>query len=547
MPGRLLGGDLTRFRTITPVVFLALLPLVAWASMAFTAGTSVIAAVWPANAMILAFLIRWARTWSERVFVLASSAVVLMIASAIVEATVPMALSLTALNLAEVGLSAWFLRRVSNPMADLRAFLTFLVGPVLLVPAVVGAGAGAVYALAPPGIDPFPIWMRWFLADSLGMAIVGSFLLTIGRPFAHRPTRNEVARFVIAQGLVVAVCVQVLLLSETPALFLIAPFLVAAAMSHSQLGGITAVAIASAFAVIGWASGSGTAAVAHLASVDPIQVMQVFLASMAFTVLPISALLQRLELAAAELDERRAKAETLNQIKTQLLAQVSHEIRSPLAGVTTLAELMRDGKLGDLTPSQRETMAQIVVSGVQVSDLARDLTDAAVLQSGKASMQVSEVKVIDAIHSAVESARFRTSQFKGVIEVTHGEGCTLSVAADPLRLRQILVNLLINGAKYGGHPFLVTIGARLTDAGHIRFEVSDNGRGISAEHRARLFRDFERLGAEKTDLDGSGLGLALSQQIASLQNGQLGVEDGDLGGARFWLDLPVWTADAAPT
>jgi len=84
------------------------------------------------------------------------------------------------------------------------------------------------------------------------------------------------------------------------------------------------------------------------------------------------------------------------------------------------------------------------------------------------------------------------------------------------------------------------ISARLTEAGAVRFEVSDNGVGIPPEQRVSLFRDFERLGAEKADLDGAGLGLALSNEIARLQHGSLGLEDSELGGVKFWLDLPLW-------
>ena len=81
---------------------------------------------------------------------------------------------------------------------------------------------------------------------------------------------------------------------------------------------------------------------------------------------------------------------------------------------------------------------------------------------------------------------------------------------------------------------------RAAASGAVRFEVRDNGKGVPPEDRERLFQDFERLGAEKSDLDGAGLGLALSQQIARLQNGVLGVDDAPGGGARFWLELPRW-------
>jgi signal transduction histidine kinase len=345
---------------------------------------------------------------------------------------------------------------------------------------------------------------------------------------------------VLAQGVMAVAAISIFLLSPKPALFLIFPFLVAATISQRQIGGITAVLITSVAAVFGTLLGQGPAAVAGFVDVNEMFLLQVFLAAMAFTVLPVAAVLQRLEVNAEELRVAREKAEALSGIKTRLLAHVSHEIRSPLAGVTTLAELMRDGALGELTPVQRETLDQIAASGAQVTDLARDLTDAAALQTGNARMQLAQVRVDDAIASAVATARHRTSQYGATIELVEGDAHWLTVSADPLRLRQILVNLLVNGAKYGGKPPFLRIAARLAGEGVVRFEVSDNGRGIAEAEREHLFRDFERLGAEKSDLEGFGLGLALSQQIAHLQNGALGVEDSELGGARFWLELPLW-------
>ena len=287
--------------------------------------------------------------------------------------------------------------------------------------------------------------------------------------------------------------------------------------------------------------GMGPAAVADLASVSRTGLMQLLLASMVFTVLPISALLRRLDTVAAQLRERQERAEELNALKARLLAYVSHEIRSPLSGVTALAQLMRDGALGELTPQQRDGVERIAMAGAEVDQLARDLTDTAAIQAGRARVAIGPVNIGEAMASAVGAARFRVAEYQGEVEVVVDACTVLDVAADPLRLRQILVNLLVNGAKYGGRPAWVRIGARLTDRGAIRFEISDNGAGVPVDRRADLFKDFERLGAETTGLEGAGLGLALSNEIARLQNGTLGVGDGDLGGGLFWLELPLWT------
>jgi signal transduction histidine kinase len=414
---------------------------------------------------------------------------------------------------------------------------------VLAAPAITGLGAGVLFALTDPSANPVAVAIRWFSAAGLGMVIVGAFALSARAPRRDEP-RYALLQFLAGQTVMLAGVCFILLRPGTPGLFILYPFLVVGAVSHRELGGVCAVVLT---AIVVWIStilGRGPAAVADLASVDRILLMQVLLASVVFTVLPISALLRRLDVVAAQLREGQARAEELNALKTRLLGYVSHEIRSPLSGVTTLAELMRDGALGELTPDQRESLARIATTGAEVDQLARDLTDTAAIQAGRARVRIGAVGVDEAIASAVSAARFRTIDYQAEVEIA-GLLAGASVAADPLRLRQILVNLLVNGAKYGGRPARVRIEARDTGRGTVRFEVSDNGAGIAPERRADLFQDFERLGAEESSLEGTGLGLALSNEIARLQNGVLGVGDGGLGGALFWLELPVWTEAAA--
>lgn len=519
--------------------FAAALFATTWAVIALTRGMNAVAAVWPVDAVVTAMLVRWARNRQERIGVLAAAAVA-TIPPNLIEGSPPvMAVLMVAMNLGCVCASYRVVRRFGGPLDGLSAFAAYVAGPMLLFPLTSGLVVGAAFAAVEPGRSLAEVGMRWFSACSLGMAIVGSFALTVRLPSAAEPLRHW-RRFVLGQAVVFAASAAILFLSPWPPLFLLAPLLVLGALTHRELGGVTAVAVV---ALSAWAAtlvGRGPGAVGQLVGMDGVRVVQAFLAAMVFTVLPISALLRRLDAQAAELDERRARAEELNALKTRLLAHVSHEIRSPLSGVTTLAELMRDGALGELTAVQRETLAQIASTGADVDQLARDLTDAAAIQAGAATVRIERVGAAEAVRAAVGVARFRAEQYGAEIEI--GASPPAFVAADPLRLRQILVNLLVNAAKYGGSPPRVRIRVVETGRGRLRFEVADNGPGIPPERRGGLFRDFERLGAEKTDLEGSGLGLALSREIARLQDGALGVGDSEHGGALFWLELPLWRA-----
>ena len=523
-----------------PAIFAVVLFGVTWAIIVGTRGLHTVAVAWPIDALVTAFLVRWARDRRDDGLVLALSLLAMFAADTIGGSTPVQALGMNLLNTANIAFATWQVRRFGGPIDNLKAFATFVAGSVLAAPALTGVAAGFLFFLTDPSANPMEVARTWFTAGGLGMIIVGAFALSVRAPRRGEPARAWLL-FLAGQAVVLIGVSLVLFRPGAPALFMIYPFLVVGALSHRELGGVTAVIATSVVIWIATLMGMGPAAVADLASVSRTGLMQLLLASMVFTVLPISALLRRLDTVAAQLRERQERAEELNALKARLLAYVSHEIRSPLSGVTALAQLMRDGALGELTPQQRDGVERIAMAGAEVDQLARDLTDTAAIQAGRARVAIGPVNIGEAMASAVGAARFRVAEYQGEVEVVVDACTVLDVAADPLRLRQILVNLLVNGAKYGGRPAWVRIGARLTDRGAIRFEISDNGAGVPVDRRADLFKDFERLGAETTGLEGAGLGLALSNEIARLQNGTLGVGDGDLGGGLFWLELPLWT------
>jgi signal transduction histidine kinase len=529
-----------RARPALLALFAAGVFVVAWLSLMATRRMGDVASVWPADALVVAAMVRAARSEGERLAVLAAAGLAMVAANLVWGSPLLLSLLLVGVNLANIAFVTWLVRRVGPPVESPAALLAFVAGAVLLGPLCSAACGALVFALLAPETDPVRVFVRWAFAEGLGMAIVGSLALTVRRHSPRATTRRGWVQFGLAQALVLGAAVLIMVYPPVPPLFLIYPFLLAGTLSHREFGGVTSVAVVAAVAVATTLLGQGPAQVASLAMVDQTQLMQVFLGSTALGVLPVSALLRRLDATAAELEEKRAAAVALDAAKTKLLNYVSHEIRSPLSGVTALAQLLGEGAFGALTAEQRDTVAQIAATGAQVDQLASDLTDVAALRAGKAPVRIDAVGVGEAIEAAVSAARFRTTPYGAEFERVMGPADALEVAADPLRLRQILVNLLVNGAKYGGRPPLVRITARLTEAGLVRFEVCDNGAGIAPDRRADLFQDFHRLGAEGSTIEGVGLGLALSNEIARLQQGVLGVDDGELGGALFWLDLPPW-------
>jgi signal transduction histidine kinase len=512
-----------------------------WASVAFTRQTGTVAAVWPADAVALALILRWARGLPEKGLLLVGTVLAEAGADLIYGSSVPFSLALASCNGVGLLVSAFLLRRLKGPIDRPSAFIAFLFGGVLIGPLAGAAPAVFVFKAFQPEAISLSVLSRWYFAVALGVAILTPFILELRRPVPlARLDRKAAATFIGAQAVYAALAAFLLFQTRYAPLVALFPFFVVAVMSHRSLGAVCAILTTSVLAMIATALGKGAAVIAGMAGVAPLEVLQLLLGCLILTAHPIAAMMRKLDGYAAEAERRRQDAEELSAIKTRLLAHVSHEIRSPLSGVTSLAELMRDGMMGELTPQQRESLAQIAQSGMEVESLARDLLDAATLQSGRASVHLVDVDVESAVESAVQGGRLRASEFGGSVTVVGAYCGGLKVAADRLRLRQILINLIVNGLKYGGRPPVVQVAAYATGRDTIRFEVSDNGAGLTEAQREALFRSFERLGAEKTDIEGAGLGLALSRELAQLQHGRLMVEDGDLGGARFVLELPCW-------
>jgi CheY-like chemotaxis protein len=115
----------------------------------------------------------------------------------------------------------------------------------------------------------------------------------------------------------------------------------------------------------------------------------------------------------------------------------------------------------------------------------------------------------------------------------------IMVLADATRLKQVLVNLLSNAAKYNSRGGSVRISSRLLDEDRVRLSVSDKGAGIAPENIARLFKPFERLGADLTEIEGTGIGLAISKRLIEMMGGTIGVDSTPGQGSTFWVELPL--------
>ncbi|HUJ57232.1 MAG TPA: ATP-binding protein [Kofleriaceae bacterium] len=240
--------------------------------------------------------------------------------------------------------------------------------------------------------------------------------------------------------------------------------------------------------------------------------------------------------ARTQLESARAAAEAASQAKSLFLANMSHELRTPLNAVIGLADLLLlDG--GDpITARQREYLQGIVQSGRHLLAMVNDVLDLAKIEAGKQRLVFEHVGAEDAINEAVQLLRPAASG-RGVALEAEVEPGTPQVLADPLRLRQVLVNLIDNAVKFTDRDGRVRVTARADSRG-VAFRVADTGIGIAPDNIARLFRAFEQLDLPSGDRPGgTGLGLALTKRLVDMHGGTIDVASELGAGTTFTVRL----------
>jgi two-component system sensor histidine kinase/response regulator len=251
-----------------------------------------------------------------------------------------------------------------------------------------------------------------------------------------------------------------------------------------------------------------------------------------------------------ELKDAMIVAQTANQSKTEFLALLSHELRTPLTSILGLSATLLRLPDTNLTERQRTYLQTIHNSGDHLSELIDDILDFYKLEVGKTFLRVSEFsisklvkQIFEIVRAKAEAAKidFHLQILNNGEDVTHLGGRDLRFRGDTKRIRQILINLLINAIKFTPENGTVILRTWLEDR-YAVFEVEDTGIGIAPEQIPRVFRKFQQLNSNyDRDYAGMGLGLAISQQLVELHGGWIDVESTPGSGSTF----TVWLASQA--
>ncbi len=237
---------------------------------------------------------------------------------------------------------------------------------------------------------------------------------------------------------------------------------------------------------------------------------------------------------AAELTAARDAALKATQAKNTFLSSTSHELRTPLNSILGFTQLLQ---LSDLSDEDSDGVERILRAGHHLLALINELIDIARIESGDLSLSVEPVLV----HSVIEEISQLMAPIaaeRSIRIIQHCARPALAVQADRQRLRQVLVNLISNAVKYNHRNGAITISCQEEGTGQASIMVSDTGPGISPENIARIFIPFERLGAEQTAVEGTGIGLPLARALTEAMRGRLTTSSVLGQGSAFTVSLP---------
>ena len=529
-----------------------------------------VTAVWPPTGIaVAAFFLFGSRVWPG---VFAGALLANLTNSASLDTSLGIALGNTLAPL----LAGYFLRRVGfrgelDRVADVvnilaAGLLGMLVSATLgtTVLLLTGALGDASY-----GSD----WTVWWIGDAMGVIIYAPAILTFVKArnnLPRTPARQaEGVTFLIAMPVAAAL----LMASVVPLWYIIIPLTLWGALRFRQPIAALSVALVSSVSIVVLVNGYGPFSYTTLDPTTRLVTLQLFNATLALTVMLLTAVADErsrawdeLKSAAADLEHRvrerseelvraqRSIAEAnereaaslrisvqrishLESIKSDFLRLASHELRGPIGIVRGYVEMLLDGTFGELPPTTLPAMSVLDDKAAHMGRLVDRMLETARLEGEHPPSDRRPIDIAALLHRAVDSTAATVSPRHTI--VVDGDGAPEVVIADPEQIATVLTNLLDNAVRYSPEGGEIRVGLTCSD-GTVSVAVRDAGIGIAEEDIGRLFKSFSRVvTAENASIAGTGLGLYISRKLAMLNGGDLFVRSSAGEGSTFTLTLPL--------
>lgn len=238
------------------------------------------------------------------------------------------------------------------------------------------------------------------------------------------------------------------------------------------------------------------------------------------------------------LRQERDRSDVANKAKSNFLASMSHEFRTPMNAILGFGQMLIYNKASPLDKTQKEYVDIILRSGEHLLDLINDTLDLAKIEAGMAEIKLETVNISNLISECIDLISPLAEKRSITVKSNKSENSNVHVLADKTRLKQVLINIFSNGIKYNNKNGKLSITQSQSGDGWVRVEVTDTGKGIAAENFEKVFVAFSRLEPEDSEIEGTGIGLAVTKELIERMGGKIGLESTIGKGTTFWIEIP---------